>query len=315
MRVVPGQRRHASDRGGVAVIVSLLMGGVLIGMSALVVDVGQIFIERQELQSGADAAAVAVAQNCAADLTKCTPFMQKSTARTYANANAKDGRATIAELCGTALAVACAPQNPDRLTSCLGAVPMEPYVQVSTETMTTDGSRLLPGTFARALRGNSGYDGTTVGACARSKVAIPCVSASHATYTHEFDGRAGTARITATDPLCSGQTQKFTLISYTAPTIKFALPQYMHDEETFTIDRNNPTHSFKVDIPQCYTQVDFVFGEGRPSLLTEADAYGDLKVGQTNKSKGVPGKVVNSNGKGGGDGAWYNFDNGGPCKT
>jgi hypothetical protein len=196
----------------------------------------------------------------------------------------------------------------------LGAVPSEPYVQVSTETMTEDGSRLLPGAFARTLLGNEAYAGTTVGACARSRIAIRCVSAYDATYTHEFDGRAGTAKITATDPLCPGQTQKVTLISYTAPTPTFSLPQYVHDHETFTIDSTNPTQTFKVDVPKCYTQVDLVFGEAHLRLLSEDDLYGDDKVGQTSKSTGVPGKVVNSNNYGyRGDGAWVTFDNGGPC--
>jgi uncharacterized membrane protein len=34
----------------------LLSGGVLFGMGAIVVDVGHLYVEREELQSGADAA-------------------------------------------------------------------------------------------------------------------------------------------------------------------------------------------------------------------------------------------------------------------
>ncbi len=47
-------------------MVALLIGcGVLTGMAALVVDVGQLYQERAELQNGADAAAIGVAKSCA----------------------------------------------------------------------------------------------------------------------------------------------------------------------------------------------------------------------------------------------------------
>ena len=55
--------RH-DERGVVAVIVGLLIGTVLLGLGALVIDVGQLYQERAELQSGADAAANAVAKSC-----------------------------------------------------------------------------------------------------------------------------------------------------------------------------------------------------------------------------------------------------------
>ena len=38
----------------------------LIGVGALVIDVGRLYVERRDLQNGADAAALAVAQDCAA---------------------------------------------------------------------------------------------------------------------------------------------------------------------------------------------------------------------------------------------------------
>src|SRR6266704_3179830 len=50
------------DRGAVGVLVAILMGGgVLLGMGAVVVDVGQLYSERAQLQNGADAGARAVA--------------------------------------------------------------------------------------------------------------------------------------------------------------------------------------------------------------------------------------------------------------
>ena len=49
------------DRGVVGVLVGLLLGTVLLGVGALVIDVGQLYQERAQLQSGAGAAALAVA--------------------------------------------------------------------------------------------------------------------------------------------------------------------------------------------------------------------------------------------------------------
>jgi Flp pilus assembly protein TadG len=57
--------RHlgADDRGAVTVIVAIMMV-VLLGMAALVVDVGSVEVRRAQLQDAADAAATAIAQNC-----------------------------------------------------------------------------------------------------------------------------------------------------------------------------------------------------------------------------------------------------------
>ena len=73
------------ERGAIGIIVAALLGfGVLTGMGALVVDVGQLYQERAELQNGADAAALGVAKSCA--LGACDP----SVAGTFADANASN---------------------------------------------------------------------------------------------------------------------------------------------------------------------------------------------------------------------------------
>src|ERR671932_248292 len=82
--------RHG-ERGAVAAVLVVLLGaGVLLGTGALVVDVGQIYAEREQLQSGADAAAIALARTCAAapaqGLSAClgtpptTPYVEVRTA-------------------------------------------------------------------------------------------------------------------------------------------------------------------------------------------------------------------------------------------
>jgi Flp pilus assembly protein TadG len=52
------------ERGAAAVIVALLMV-VLLGCAAISVDVGMLYAERAQLQNGADAGALAIAQDCA----------------------------------------------------------------------------------------------------------------------------------------------------------------------------------------------------------------------------------------------------------
>ena len=57
-------RNHDDDRGAVLVWVALMLV-VLLGIGALVIDVGALYAERRQLQNGADAAALAVAADCA----------------------------------------------------------------------------------------------------------------------------------------------------------------------------------------------------------------------------------------------------------
>lgn len=64
----------------------------LIGCLAIAVDVGALYAERAQLQNGADAAAIAVARNCA--LTgSCAGSV--AIAQTFANANANDDAAAV----------------------------------------------------------------------------------------------------------------------------------------------------------------------------------------------------------------------------
>ena len=58
------RRRPAGEHGAVSVLVALLMVP-LIGFTALAVDIGHVYAQRARLQTAADAAALAVAQDCA----------------------------------------------------------------------------------------------------------------------------------------------------------------------------------------------------------------------------------------------------------
>ncbi|GAA3639270.1 TadE/TadG family type IV pilus assembly protein [Microlunatus ginsengisoli] len=85
------QRLTSADRerGAVAVVVAILMVALL-GMAALAVDVGGLWAKRRQLQNGADAGALAIAQACAKGACGST----SATANSYASSNVNDGAAT-----------------------------------------------------------------------------------------------------------------------------------------------------------------------------------------------------------------------------
>jgi hypothetical protein len=78
------RHRRRSDRGAAAVWVAVLMIPFLM-VGALSIDVGAMHADRQRLQIGADAAALAVAQQCAT--RPCTVASATTTAQQLATAN------------------------------------------------------------------------------------------------------------------------------------------------------------------------------------------------------------------------------------
>ena len=126
---------------------------------------------------------------------------------------------------------------------------------------------------AAALVGLSGLAGFSSPA---SATGAGRVTADQAKYKHTFNGPAGTASIEITNgPLCAGQEQTFSLVSYTTPSARFSVPQYVlessTDKLTAPTGAGQLTRSkleFKVEVPECFTQVDFVFGDvhARPGL-------------------------------------------------
>jgi Flp pilus assembly protein TadG len=180
------KRLGHGERGAIGVLVAMLIGGgVLVGMGALVIDVGQLYQERAELQGGADAGALGVAKTCA--LTSCLPAVSA----VYADANASSltgGVAGVNLVCGSgglikgALLTSC-PGSSGLLTDCPAAPAAgSNFVDVHTSTRTASGSTLLPPAFARTLLGNRDFQGTTVDACAQAEWGAP-ISATVAAVT------------------------------------------------------------------------------------------------------------------------------------
>ncbi|OFI40024.1 hypothetical protein BIU82_03100 [Arthrobacter sp. SW1] len=98
MRRIKGNSRenttaNSKEKGAAGVTVALLLL-VLIGAGAMAVDVGQIYVERAELQNGADASALAAAQICAED-DGCSQSEAEAAAGFLANGNARDDASTV----------------------------------------------------------------------------------------------------------------------------------------------------------------------------------------------------------------------------
>ena len=136
--------RERGERGAVAVITALSMV-VLLGFVALAVDVGAMYEERAELQSAADAAALAVAQDCTKGLP-CTPDATLPRAREYAAKNVRDGSVNVLapEIVGNT-------------------------VKVKVATRQADGTGALALSFAPIL----GIDSAKVGATATTQWGLP----------------------------------------------------------------------------------------------------------------------------------------------
>jgi Flp pilus assembly protein TadG len=86
---VAGTQAHQeSQRGAATILVAVLMVALL-GVTALAVDVGAMYVEKAQIQNGADATALAIAGDCAKGLS-CTTAMAAPSNR-LADQNANDG--------------------------------------------------------------------------------------------------------------------------------------------------------------------------------------------------------------------------------
>jgi hypothetical protein len=172
-------RELTDDRGVIGVLTALILSTVLLACAALAIDVAAFYSERRQLQNGADAAAISIAQSCVRGLASTSAPCHTGSAGALADGNAVDGTARVALVCGTAPGLGTCPTGTGSRASC---APPEagapPYVEVHTRTRTADGSDVVDPVFARAIPGNEGYDGTTVGACARAGYGSPTTAVS-----------------------------------------------------------------------------------------------------------------------------------------
>ena len=136
-------RRLRRERGATAVLFGVLLIPLLGGL-AISVDVGALYAEKAQLQNGADAAALAVARECAID-DDCSG--SAAVAAPYSSSNALDGAATTLQ-----------PTFPNATT-----------VTVEVSTKTSDGSGAMRHPFAALI----GIDASTVRAAATATWGAP----------------------------------------------------------------------------------------------------------------------------------------------
>jgi len=91
-RLMP--RGEDSERGAVAVLIALALV-VLLGFAALAVDAGMLYSERAQVQNGTDAAALAVAQKCAANIADPNCLAASQLAADLVNKNAVDSASNV----------------------------------------------------------------------------------------------------------------------------------------------------------------------------------------------------------------------------
>ncbi|GAB3531400.1 hypothetical protein GCM10027403_01870 [Arthrobacter tecti] len=82
------------ERGAVSVLAAFLMV-VLLAFAALAVDIGLLYAEKAQLQNGADAAALSIAQACADDELATSCSNKSSLAKGFADLNALDDRSAV----------------------------------------------------------------------------------------------------------------------------------------------------------------------------------------------------------------------------
>jgi Flp pilus assembly protein TadG len=131
--LIPHPEFDDADEGAVMIWVALMIV-VLLGVGALVIDVGALLVERRQLQNGADAAALAVAQDCAEG--SCGTGGGAGIAKQYADLNAGDDVSAIGSgtPCGVGPGLSgCAEPAPSGASDATG------WVRVNTSTETPDG--------------------------------------------------------------------------------------------------------------------------------------------------------------------------------
>ncbi|WP_430786697.1 TadE/TadG family type IV pilus assembly protein [Actinoplanes sp. G11-F43] len=286
------RRKRDSEHGGVAVIVALFLGSaVLFGSGALVIDVGLLYHEREQLISGADAASFKVAINCANDPTACTPAAQTTVAGTYARNNALDGQ-TAAQLCFND--TGCPTWNTTKQCLPRPPIPVGTYpgnwVEVRTSTITRTGGTIIPPALAGVATGGT-YQGTRVGACARVAWGPPAVDKVFALGISLCDWERMTNNGQVFyNPLGTllNDIGLFQLIGLPspAPGQDSAIPQVL------------PLTALGLPLPSCTTPVDLTRPRGyvwlsNPDLTPpDADCMIDLKVDDLPRSFVLSGLLV-----------------------
>ena len=136
-----------NDSGAVGIFTAIVVV-VLFGFLGFAVDMGAMYDERRQLSNGADAAALAIAEDCALGVIFCDTVSAKPIAASFASANARDGAAAV-----------------DSVVINHGLN----TVRVVTSTLTGDGGSTFKPFFAEVV----GFNGSTIRASATAVWGFP----------------------------------------------------------------------------------------------------------------------------------------------
>ncbi|WP_160145391.1 Tad domain-containing protein [Phycicoccus sp. SLBN-51] len=167
-----------------ATIVAALLGfGVVLGFAAVSIDVGSLMWERRQVQNGADASALALAQTCAETPAACTMANSTTTGMLTQLNNVNNSKDAAGGFDTNRYPNGVCGKNVSTLANCgatdgtlrdCPAVPSSldasvPYVEVHTQTREANGSSILPTWLIQTLTGQSPQArGTRMQACARA---------------------------------------------------------------------------------------------------------------------------------------------------
>ena len=160
--------RSLSDETGAttAVFSIVVLIGIMAGTFALVVDAGQLFLERRVVQNVADASAQYLAQSCATG-QNCQATIPSS----YTENNSPDSRSKITEICGTPNGFNSCIDIAGDIRDCLtpsATLANSNFVRVRTETLTISNKSALSPTFARLFGANSDDEAWTLRGCSQA---------------------------------------------------------------------------------------------------------------------------------------------------
>ena len=162
-----------SEQGAISVIFAVLLSSFLvIGLLALVIDVGVLYQERRTLQNSADATALAIAQECAELSSGGTAVLCQSSnlnqASEFAGKNSDDGKTRVFEVCGIGRpGLSACPPSLNRQFDCKdeSLAGVDQYVRVRTTSLTTSGGSKIQFFFAPFLENS--IDGVSMRSCAQ----------------------------------------------------------------------------------------------------------------------------------------------------
>lgn len=152
------------EDGAVTILFTIIvLMGIMSGLLALVVDGGQLMLERRVVQNVADASSLYLGQNCALG-----QYCATNNPITYAQNNSPDLASSITSKCGSAPLPGCGPLSGNSKDCQTSPAATTQFVRVRAETQTINGGTALAPAFAGLFGDGNVSDGSwTVQACSQ----------------------------------------------------------------------------------------------------------------------------------------------------